>query len=146
DRQHLAALYGPIRDEVDGEERRLRATDETRPGFGPANTVAGFLLRSAAVSGWPGIHVRAYTEDVDDRAVLPDEDPRRIRLLRLERLAPAVLLALFDGVPQTVHVEEPRQGIQFGVDLQHAEANLRGATVTLRDAATAAEVGKAPVP
>ena len=35
----------------------------------------------------------------------------------MERLAPAVLLVLFDGVPAVVHVEEPRQGIQFGVRL-----------------------------
>ena len=40
-----------------------------------------------------------------------------MKLLRLERLAPAVLLALFDGVPQIVHIEEPRQGIQFGIRL-----------------------------
>ncbi len=146
DRRQLAGLHAPIRDEVDAEERRIRATDETRPGFGRANTVTGFLLRSAAVSGWPGLHVRAYASEVGDRDVLPDTDPRRLRLLRLERLAPAVLLALFDGVPQVVHVEEPRQGIQFGVEVTNAEGTLTGATVKLRDANTAAEVGSSPVP
>lgn len=146
DRQQLAGLYAPIRNEVDAEERRLRATDETRPGFGRANTVTGFLLRSSAVSGWPGLHVRAYSAEVDDRAVLPEDDPRRLRLLRLERLAPAVLLALFDGVPHVVHVEEPRQGIQFGVDITRADGALSGAQVKLRDADTAAEVGSARVP
>ena len=39
-----------------------------------------------------------------------------MRLLRLERLAPAVLLCLFDGIPSVVHIEEPRQGVQFGFD------------------------------
>lgn len=146
DRLQLAALYARIRDEVDGEERRLRAKDESRPGFGRANTITGFLLRSAAVSGWPGLHVRGYSDEVDDRAVLPDDDPRRLRLLRLERLAPAVLLALFDGAPRVVHVEEPRQGIQFGVDVTRADGSLTGARVKLRDADTAAEVGSAPVP
>ena len=34
-------------------------------------------------------------------------------LLRMERLAPAVLAVLIDGVPRIVHVEEPRQGLQF---------------------------------
>lgn len=141
DRQHLAALYPALRNEVDGEERRQRATDETRPGFGPANTITGFLLRSSAVSGWPGLHVRAYASAVGDRDVLADDDPRRLRLLRLERLAPAVLLALFDGVPEIVHVEEPRQGIQFGVDLTNT-----GATSRLRDADSAVEVGSCVVP
>ena len=40
----------------------------------------------------------------------------------MERLAPAVLLVLFDGVPAVVHIEEPRQGIQFGVRLDPERA------------------------
>ena len=47
----------------------------------------------------------------------PSPIPERMKLLRMERLAPAVLLVLFDGVPEVVHIEEPRQGIQFGVRL-----------------------------
>ncbi|MDH4350014.1 MAG: hypothetical protein OEW56_02560, partial [Gemmatimonadota bacterium] len=112
-----------------------RSQRSTEPRLA-ANTITGFLLRSAAVSGWPGLHVRAYREDVPDEEVLPEQDPRRMRLLRLERLAPAVLLGLFDGVPAIVHVEEPRQGIQFGVDLK-VGAGATGATVPLRDAKTA---------
>ena len=34
-----------------------------------------------------------------DDARFKEDDPRRMRLLRLERLAPAVLLCLFDGIP-----------------------------------------------
>jgi hypothetical protein len=146
DREHLAALYGPIRNEVDAEERRLRSLEDARPGFAPANTITGFLLRSSAVSGWPGLHVRAYRQEVGDRDVLPEDDSRRLRLLRLERLAPAVLLAMFDGVPQVVHVEEPRQGIQFGVDVTTADGSLRGASIKLRDANTGSEVGTKTVP
>jgi hypothetical protein len=81
-------------------------------------TITGFLLRSRAVSGWPGVHVRAYGpgfQAPSEDAIIPEDDPHRLHLLRLERLAPAVLLAIFDGVPTFVHVEEPRQGIQFGV-------------------------------
>lgn len=71
---------------------------------GPAEVVTGFLLRSRAVSGWPGIQVRGL------------RDGAELDLLRVERLAPAVLLVLFDGVPDEVQVEEPRRGLQFGVD------------------------------
>ncbi len=71
---------------------------------GAPEVVTGFLLRSRAVSGWPGIGVRGL------------RDGRELRLLRVERLAPAVLLVLFDGLPDEVHVEEPRRGLQFGVD------------------------------
>ena len=54
----------------------------------------------------------------------------------MERLAPAVLLVLFDGVPAVVHIEEPRQGIQFGVRCDpEAPAAVNGrARCTLRDA------------
>jgi hypothetical protein len=56
-----------------------------------------------------------------------------MRLLRLERLAPAVLLCLFDGVPKVVHIEEPRQGVQYGVDLGPSgrEIHLRNIINTL---------------
>ena len=86
---------------------------------GAGGTVSGFLLRSRAVSGWPGLHVRAYRDELGqaDDATIPESDPGRLKVLRMERLAPAVLLVLFDGVPAVVHIEEPRQGIQFGVRL-----------------------------
>jgi len=135
DRDNLQALYAPIRDEIDTEERKVRlAGSDDDPGTGPAGAITGFLLRSRVVSGWPLLHVNGYSAEVgpDDGAV-PDDDPRRLRLLRLERLAPAVLLALFDGIPQVVRIEEPRQGIQFGVDVAPGDAGTTTATLPLRD-------------
>lgn len=119
DRTHLAAQYPAIRDELDQEERNFRRLPGTPRFGGKVEAVSGFILRSQAVSGWPGLHVRAFTVDPaeSDDASYPEDDPRRMRLLRLERLAPAVLFCMFDGVPQVVHIEEPRQGVQFGFDL-----------------------------
>jgi hypothetical protein len=77
--------------------------DPERPRV-EADTVTGFLLRSALVSGWPHLEVRAYRGN----ALLP--------ILRLERLSPGVLIALFRGVPERVELEEPHHGVQFGVD------------------------------
>ena len=94
-----------------------RAKSCSKAGSG---TITGFLLRSRAVSGWPNLHVRAYSRDVvadDALTTAAESDPSRMKVLRMERLAPAVLLVLFDGVPAVVHIEEPRQGIQFGVRL-----------------------------
>jgi hypothetical protein len=63
----------------------------------------------------------------------------------MERLAPAVLLVLFDGIPEVVHVEEPRSGIQFGVLLQPTgEPNTYTATTTPRDATTADKLSVPP--
>lgn len=116
DRIHLEAQYNAIRAELDTEERNQRRAEGATRKKGTPGPISGFLLRSRAVSGWPGLHVRAFNVDPEegDEARFEDDDPRRIRLLRLERLAPAVLLCLFDGIPKVVHIEEPRQGIQFG--------------------------------
>lgn len=127
DRTHLMAQYPAIRDELDQEERNYRRLPGTPRFGGSVQAVSGFVLRSQAVSGWPGLHVRAFTEDPEesDDASYPDDDPRRMRLLRLERLAPAVLFCMFDGIPEVVHVEEPRQGVQFGFDLTQVGSSSR---------------------
>jgi hypothetical protein len=138
DREQLQSLHKLIRDEVDTEERQVRLVGSDAPGRAPADTITGFLLRSRAVSGWPALHVRGYSDEIGrDDAPVAEDDPRRLRLLRLERLAPAVLLCLFDGVPRVVHLEEPRQGIQFGVDLAANASGTWGATIPLRDVTTA---------
>jgi hypothetical protein len=147
DRAALETLYPIIRDEVDEAERLVRL-----PGWEPgeavpsgnAGPVTGFLLRSRMVSGWPALHVRAYGKDnlavrpkVPDRDVDDGDDTTlsRLPLLRMERLAPAVLLVLVDGLPRVVHVEEPRAGVQYGVD-QRAVAGGLQARVPLRDVDT----------
>jgi hypothetical protein len=143
DRAELQALYPVIRGEVDEEERRVRLPGGEFVQQGPAGPITGFLIRSRAISGWPGVHVRAYREElgVSDDAAIPESDPRRVKLLRMERLAPAVLLVLFDGIPAVVHIEEPRKGIQFGVFLkQTAVANTFTGFVTARNALTAENV------
>jgi hypothetical protein len=115
DRAQLQALYPRIRDELDAAERQVRVPGNELALDGPADVVTGLLIRSRAVSGWPAIHVRAYRADVPDDG--PDDDTNRLHVMRLERLAPSVLLALFDGVPAVVHLEEPRAGLQFGFEL-----------------------------
>jgi hypothetical protein len=113
DRALLQQLYPAIRDDLDQAERLVRVIGgegET----GTADALTGMLLRSQAVSGWPGIHVNAYRAEVADTS--PQADPSRLHLMRLEQLAPSVLLAIFDGVPEIVHADEPRHGVQFGVD------------------------------
>ena len=138
DRTQLEKVYPHIRAEVDETERQVRRT--TLPLKAGSGTITGFLLRSRAVSGWPNLHVRAYARDVLDDDALTTEaesNPERMKVLRMERLAPAVLLVLFDGVPAVVHIEEPRQGIQFGVrlDPEDPPANRR-AKVHVRDCAS----------
>ncbi len=121
DRSQLEQLHTYVRDDVDSEERRVRLAGG-EGASSTSSTITGFVMRSRAVSGWPGMHVRAYDRELPegDNAIIPESDTRRLKLLRLERLAPAVLLALFEGIPQIVHLEEPRRGIQFGIRLDSA--------------------------
>jgi hypothetical protein len=66
-----------------------------------------------------------------------ESHPDRLKLLRMERLAPAVLLVLIDGVPEVVHIEEPRRGIQFGARTDDDDPPAqRQAKVKVRDANT----------
>jgi hypothetical protein len=120
DRAELEKVYPHIRQDVDTTERKIRTPREEVLLQGDGGTITGFLLRSRTVSGWPGLHVRAYSEDVlpdSELSTVAESHPKRMKVLRMERLAPAVLLVLLDGVPEVIHIEEPRQGLQFGIRL-----------------------------
>jgi hypothetical protein len=102
----LAALLDTLEPSVRPAQRGL-ATGPLAPAppqdppEGPP--VTGFLLRSALVSGWPQMEVRAYRSAV------------KLTLLRLELLSPGVLIALFAGAPDRIELEEPHHGMQLGV-------------------------------
>ncbi len=80
-----------------------------------ANIATGFLLRSALVSGWPHIDVRAYREPVPGKADPALVVDKQLETLRLERLSPSVMIGLWEGVPAQVVFDEPSHGVQFGV-------------------------------
>jgi hypothetical protein len=102
----------------------------------PEPIVSGFLLRSQLVSGWPGMQLRAWTSDAladvplgtDPSALAAAHPELVVPILRLERLAPSVMIALFDGLPRLVWIEEPHHGVQYGV-----EDGSGGATVPVRN-------------
>lgn len=83
--------------------------------------ITGFLLRSAVVTNYPGLQVRAY--DTTDPSAAP------LTILRLDRPSFGVLFALFDGSIAAVEIEEPHHGIRLGVDETESGAilQLRGA-------------------
>ncbi len=131
DRTMLRRVYEELRDTVDSEERKVAATERAvSRKVGASEVVTGFVLRSRAVSGWPGMHIRAKRRVGNDFA--------EIQLLRVERLAPAVLLVLMDGVPDRVEIEEPRQGVQFGVRVDDAITSRR--VLPIRDPETGQEI------
>jgi hypothetical protein len=98
----------------------------------PADTITGFLLRSSAVSGWPHMDVRAYKTDIPEPfdPADPKIQPQQLTTLRLELLSPGVMIALFQGVPQLVILEEPHNGVMFGLHVTNGSdmIYLRDAT------------------
>ena len=79
DRIQLDAQYSAIRAELDTEERNVRRRTLAPRLTGQTGPITGFLLRSAAVSGWPGMHVRAFDVDPEEgdearsKRTIPDE-------------------------------------------------------------------------
>lgn len=150
DRAQLEAVYPHIRTEVDEAERAIRRPVGQDRLEGAGGTITGFVMRSRVVSGWPNLHVRAYAVDVvadDALTTAAESHPSRLKVLRMERLAPAVLLVLIDGVPAVVHVEEPRQGIQFGARLDaNAPPAQRRARVRFRNKNTGNLIGAPNAP
>lgn len=77
-------------------------------------SLTGMLLRSAVVSGWPGLQVQAFTQTIPDSAE-PDITSL-IQPLRVERLSADILLCLWPAVPAVVAIEEPHEGVAFGFE------------------------------
>lgn len=75
------------------------ATATTQTGM------AGLLLRSAVVSGWPGLEVRAYSDSAGTA---------QLQLARMDRLAPDLLLCLFPDTTARIEISEPKEGLAFG--------------------------------
>ena len=107
-------IVRPLQRRLDSFQNLKSGNDQVRKS---ADTITGFLLRSAAVSGWPHMDVRAYDRIFEEpfEPSNPKVKSHQLETLRLERLSPAVLFALFQGIPQMVIVEEPHHGVQFGV-------------------------------
>lgn len=101
------ALLAPLKQAAWHAAQALRAKQTGDPiPPPPTGPMAGFLLRSALASGWPGLRVTGTI----GTAATP------VPLLRLAHVGPGVLLALFNGVPDTVTLAAPQEGLEFGVD------------------------------
>ncbi|MGD2086877.1 MAG: hypothetical protein PVH61_11910 [Candidatus Aminicenantes bacterium] len=102
-------------------QRLRKIADEDSP---PAGKVCvGFLLRSPVVSAFPGLEVTAFKDKVkDNNGDFKGENP--IDICRMDRLAPDVMLCIFNGVPALVQINEPPEGLAFGT--QESKFQLRG--------------------
>jgi hypothetical protein len=150
---HHQAHSADVQGQLDLTERAVRTLQRgLTPDTSTAEqggVVTGFLLRSAAVRGWPAMDVRAFSQIVPESQG-DVNDPKfaswaenaakvQLRTLRLELLSPSVLLALFDGIPALVWLEEPHHGVQFGV-----VPGASGFALDRHEASGATEPGETP--
>jgi hypothetical protein len=98
-------------DEWARKMRLISLAADAAPDDG-ASEITGFILRSQVVSGWKSLGVNAYA-----RGSTPsDARSARLPLLRFERLAPGVLIGLFEGTVYQLDIHEAPQILHFGVD------------------------------
>jgi hypothetical protein len=106
----LDARHGPaLRTRVERHRRAIRANPRPARALAENSTgeVTGFLLRSAAVAGWPDAAAMGWADQ---------ERMNELRLLRSAKLGHDVLLCLFDGVIDTVGIHEPPGQLHCGVE------------------------------
>lgn len=106
DNLHANLFYESIQHQLDTKETQLRSQLRNKPApkfASESGTLTGFLFRSTVVSGWPGLEVEATSNS------------QILQLLRMDRLSDNVLLCIFNGVPDSVEIREPSEGLHFGV-------------------------------
>lgn len=97
---------------------------ETNPG----GIISGMLLRSDLVSGWPNLSVRPL-----------DASGAMLDIVRMDHLAPGVLLCLFSGVPAQVMIAEPPEGFAFGTN-ELGDVQLRTLVAPLGNPLTTVQI------
>ena len=117
-RDATAKASGTLRASLRNEAPQVNNTKAGENDKTDSSTRAGFLMRSAIVSGWPGLEVCGYQTPAED-------DAARLKLLRLERLSPDVLLCIFENIPKLVVINEPAEDFHFGVNSNTLKLQLR---------------------
>lgn len=88
---------------------KLFATADAIANDEPITPIAnptGFLLRSQVVAGWPGFEVHGF-----------DVNGAPLDILRFTQLSDNIMLCLFNGVVQSVKIQEHPEALHFGVDM-----------------------------
>nr|WP_026179849.1 hypothetical protein [Hahella ganghwensis] len=109
-------FFEDIYQQIDLAQQKLRAqlkNQEPNSSGNVGGPITGLLFRSQVVSGWPGLEVYASAQG----AALP--------MLRMDRLAPSVLLCLFDGVPDDVDFVEPSEALHFGITREKGASDFK---------------------
>jgi hypothetical protein len=111
-------------------DRRRSGPEGARPGTDvhgeePANgsnkpelhwPLSGYLLRSAVVESWIGLESRASGVGSTDKILDP------LQILRMDRLAPDVLLCIYNGKVTNIEIKQPPEAVHFGAGERAGES------------------------
>lgn len=100
-----AELRGSAKQAAD--KRRGIRPDEPQSAF-LHWPLSGYLLRSAAVEAWIGLEAVARGIDSANKPIDP------LQILRMDRLAPDMLLCIYNGKITEIEIRQPPEGIHFG--------------------------------
>jgi hypothetical protein len=70
--------------------------------------LSGYLLRSAAVESWIGIEAKAKGKESTGNSI------EALQILRIDRLAPDILLCIYNGKVTEIEIKQPPEAIHFG--------------------------------
>jgi hypothetical protein len=93
----------PLLNEGDGLPK---SDDSPSPSF----PFEGFLLRSPLVRGWQGLEIEAWYWKKGEAQPVPAPP------LRIDRLAPDIMLCIFNGPLAKIEIRQPAEGMHFGAD------------------------------
>ena len=71
--------------------------------------LTGFLLRSPLVAGWQGLEMRAWQSWNES-----EKKGETLAPLRIDRLAPEIMLCIFNGRVMRIEIQQPPEGMHFG--------------------------------
>jgi hypothetical protein len=101
------ALLPTVRRAVATGRRNLFSRTRSDAAFNTSNTgagMSGMLIRSQLVPAWPQLLITATLGGAP------------VNIVRNDCPSPNVRLCIFDGIPDTVTLAEPYQGVLFGVE------------------------------
>lgn len=85
--------------------------------------ITGFLLRSEAVSNWPGLEINGY-----ENPPVSDPEIGALPILRMDHISSSILLCLFSGTVNYLRIHNPAESLHFGFDSNNVTKTLRDAT------------------
>lgn len=117
--QELAAkLRSDAKKQADS--RRGQPEQGTTPTLGWP--LSGYLMRSEAVETWIGLESTALSK----------KDQPLLQILRMDRLAPDILLCIYNGFVTDIEVKQPPEAVHFGAAIEIKDKKTHYQKIKLR--------------